>query len=93
MQLSAHPTVPQSNLPLIISIRVQVPGTTRRKLTLSCTIPQAWYFDRDDVALPGFHKFFARASAEERIHAEALMAYQNRRGGRIVLQNIKVITE
>ncbi|KAK2165447.1 hypothetical protein LSH36_50g05058 [Paralvinella palmiformis] len=49
----------------------------------------AWYFDRDDVALPGFHKFFARASAEERIHAEALMAYQNRRGGRIVLQNIK----
>lgn len=33
----------------------------------------AWYFDRDDVALPGFHRFFVAASAEEREHAEAVM--------------------
>lgn len=49
----------------------------------------AWYFDRDDVALPGFHKYFAKASEEERGHAEKLMKYQNQRGGRIVLQNIQ----
>jgi len=49
----------------------------------------AFYFDRDDVALPGFHKFFKEASEEEREHAEKLMKFQNQRGGRIVLQDIK----
>ncbi|XP_014663745.1 PREDICTED: soma ferritin-like [Priapulus caudatus] len=49
----------------------------------------AWYFDRDDVALPGFHKFFNAASVEETEHATELMRYQNRRGGRIVLQDIQ----
>ncbi|KAK3101695.1 hypothetical protein FSP39_005569 [Pinctada imbricata] len=49
----------------------------------------AMYFDRDDVALPGFSKFFKKSSDEERGHAEKLMKYQNKRGGRIVLQNIQ----
>lgn len=49
----------------------------------------AWYFNRDDVALNGFHKYFKKASEEEREHAEKLMKYQNQRGGRIVLQNIQ----
>ncbi|KAH9490118.1 hypothetical protein Btru_044993 [Bulinus truncatus] len=49
----------------------------------------AYHFDRDDVALPGFHKFFKKQSEEERGHAEMLMKYQNMRGGRIVLQDIK----
>jgi ferritin heavy chain len=49
----------------------------------------AWYFDRDDVALPGFHKFFKKSSEEEREHAEKFMKFQNQRGGRIVLQNIE----
>lgn len=49
----------------------------------------AWYFDRDDIALPGFHKYFKKASEEEREHAEKLMKFQNQRGGRIVLQDIK----
>jgi len=48
----------------------------------------AWYFDRDDVALPGFHKFFKKSSEEEREHAEKFMQYQNKRGGRIVLKSI-----
>jgi len=48
----------------------------------------AYYFDREDVALPGFHKFFKKASDEEREHAEKFMGYQNIRGGRIVLQPI-----
>jgi len=48
----------------------------------------AFFFDRDDVALPGFAKFFKESSAEEREHAEKFMKFQNQRGGRIVLQNI-----
>jgi len=48
-----------------------------------------FFFDRDDVALPGFAKFFKASSEEEREHAEKLMKYQNKRGGRIVLQDIK----
>lgn len=49
----------------------------------------AYYFDRDDVALPGFKKYFKKASDEEREHAELLMKFQNQRGGRIKLQDIK----
>nr|6LP5_A Chain A, Ferritin [Sinonovacula constricta]6LP5_B Chain B, Ferritin [Sinonovacula constricta]6LP5_C Chain C, Ferritin [Sinonovacula constricta]6LP5_D Chain D, Ferritin [Sinonovacula constricta]6LP5_E Chain E, Ferritin [Sinonovacula constricta]6LP5_F Chain F, Ferritin [Sinonovacula constricta]ACZ65230.1 ferritin [Sinonovacula constricta] len=48
----------------------------------------SFYFDRDDVALKGFAKFFKESSDEEREHAEKLMKYQNKRGGRIVLQPI-----
>ena len=51
---------------------------------------QYLYFDRDDVALPNFAKFFKKSSDEERDHAEKLMKYQNQRGGRIVLQDIQV---
>jgi len=54
-----------------------------------CYQSMAFYFDRDDVALPGFAKFFKESSKEEREHAEKLMAFQNKRGGRIVLQDIK----
>ena len=53
-------------------------------------LPQAYYFERDDVALPGFYKFFKKSSDEEREHAEKFMKYQNQRGGRIVFQNITV---
>nr|ADR71731.1 ferritin subunit 1 [Argopecten irradians] len=49
----------------------------------------SFYFDRDDVALPGFAKYFKKASDEEREHAEKFMKYQNKRGGRAVLQDIK----
>jgi len=49
----------------------------------------AFYFDRDDVALPGFAAFFRHNSEEEREHAEKLMKYQNKRGGRIVLKDVK----
>jgi len=54
-----------------------------------CYQSMAFYFDRDDVALPGFSKFFKESSNEEREHAEKLMEFQNKRGGRIVLQDIK----
>jgi ferritin heavy chain len=47
------------------------------------------YFDRDDVALKGFAKFFKKQSDEEREHAEKLIKYQNMRGGRVVLADVK----
>ncbi|OAY69034.1 ferritin-4, chloroplastic-like [Ananas comosus] len=46
------------------------------------------YFDRDNVALKGLAKFFKESSEEEREHAEKLMKYQNKRGGRVKLQTI-----
>ncbi|XP_076351196.1 soma ferritin-like isoform X2 [Tachypleus tridentatus] len=49
----------------------------------------AFYFDRDDVALHGFHKLFKKTTEEKRGNAEKLMKYQNLRGGRITLQNIE----
>jgi len=52
-------------------------------------LSMAYHFDRDDVALAGFHKYFVKASAEEKEHAQKLMKFQNQRGGRIVLQDIK----
>ncbi|XP_047175649.1 ferritin-3, chloroplastic-like [Vigna umbellata] len=43
------------------------------------------YFDRDNVALKGLAKFFKDASMEERQHAETMMEYQNKRGGKVQL--------
>ncbi|WP_235243578.1 ferritin family protein, partial [Escherichia coli] len=51
-------------------------------------LSMGYYFERDDVALPGLAKFFKESSDEEREHGQKLMKYQNRRGGRIVLQAI-----
>lgn len=48
----------------------------------------AYHFERDDIALPGFSKFFKKSSDEERHHAEIFMKYQNKRGGRVVMNNI-----
>ncbi|XP_072444412.1 ferritin heavy chain, oocyte isoform-like [Chiloscyllium punctatum] len=47
------------------------------------------YFDRDDVALRHFAEFFKEQSHEEREHAEKLMEFQNKCGGRVLLQDIK----
>ena len=51
---------------------------------------QGFYFSRDDVALRGFAHFFKENSDEEREHANKLLSFQNKRGGRILLQDIKV---
>merc|ERR1712073_220020 len=48
----------------------------------------AAYFDRDDIALPGFAKRFQANSEEEREHAMKLIKYQNMRGGRVVFQDV-----
>ena len=49
----------------------------------------SFYFNRDDVALPGFQKFYKENSDEEREHAEKLMKYLNKRGGRVVLRDVQ----
>ncbi|GCC17145.1 hypothetical protein chiPu_0021493 [Chiloscyllium punctatum] len=48
------------------------------------------YFDRDDVALRHLAEFFKEQSHEEREHAEKLMEFQNKRGGRVLLQDVKL---
>ncbi|KAI4318316.1 hypothetical protein L6164_026103 [Bauhinia variegata] len=46
------------------------------------------YFDRDNVSLKGLAKFFKDSSLEERQHAEMMMEYQNKRGGKVRLQTM-----
>ena len=46
------------------------------------------YFDRDDVAYPGLSSFFKKSSDEKRDDGEKLIKYQNKRGGKIVFQDI-----
>ncbi|KAJ7327236.1 hypothetical protein JRQ81_016995 [Phrynocephalus forsythii] len=53
-------------------------------LSMSC------HFDRDDVALSHVAEFLKEQSWEEREHAEKFLRYQNKRGGRVVLQDVKV---
>ena len=48
------------------------------------------HFERDDVALKGFAQFFKKNSDEERDHAQKLINYQNLRGGKVVLGDVKV---
>ncbi|KAL0606499.1 LINE-1 retrotransposable element ORF1 protein [Plecturocebus cupreus] len=52
-------------------------------------LSMSYYFDRDDVALKNFAKYFLHQSHEEREHAEKLMKLQNQRDGRIFLKDIK----
>ncbi|KAF9963088.1 fts3-like protein [Modicella reniformis] len=40
-------------------------------------------------ALPGLEKFFRESAVEERGHAQKLIEYQNRRGGKVVLQTLQ----
>merc|ERR1712157_412729 len=43
------------------------------------------FFDRDNVGLPGFAEYFKKEAEEEREHAEGLIEYQNKRGGKVCL--------
>ncbi|KAG3276796.1 FTH1 [Ictidomys tridecemlineatus] len=52
-------------------------------------LSMSYYFDRDDVALKNFARYFLHQSHEEMEHAEKLMELQNQRGGQIFLQDIQ----
>jgi ferritin len=51
-------------------------------------LSMAFYFDRDDVALGNFARFFLHQSHEWTARTEKLLRMQNRRGGRIFLSRI-----
>lgn len=44
------------------------------------------YFDRDGVSLPGLAAHFLQESVAEREHAQKLIKYLNKRGGKVVLK-------
>ncbi|XP_063718285.1 soma ferritin-like [Symsagittifera roscoffensis] len=52
-------------------------------------LSMAYYFERDDQKMPNVAKFLKKQSDDEREHAMKLMEYQNKRGGRILLKDIK----
>ncbi|XP_029441602.1 ferritin heavy chain B-like [Rhinatrema bivittatum] len=52
-------------------------------------LSMSYYFDRDDVALHHVAEFFKEQSHEEWEHGEKFLKYQNKRGGRAVLQDVK----
>ncbi|KAM5131875.1 ferritin heavy chain B-like [Mantella aurantiaca] len=49
----------------------------------------AYYFDRDDVALQHVSEFFKELSHKQQDHAEKFLKCQNKRGGRVLLHDIK----
>jgi len=49
----------------------------------------ACHFERDDIALPGFYKFFKKNSDEEREHAQRFIKFLNERGGRVKMEHIQ----
>jgi len=51
------------------------------------------YFDRDYVALHGFHTFFQKAAEEELSHATQIMQYMNKRGVAVLFANLSVPCE
>lgn len=52
-------------------------------------LSMAAHFQRDDYFLPGFHKFFKKQSEEEHKHAQMLIEYLHKRGGRLKLHHIR----
>uniref|UniRef100_A0A8D0BNV4 Ferritin n=1 Tax=Salvator merianae TaxID=96440 RepID=A0A8D0BNV4_SALMN len=53
-------------------------------------LSMSYHFDRDDVALACMAKFLKEQSQEKWEHAEKVLQYQNKRGGHIVLKDVKV---
>jgi len=69
-------------------------GLVNRQINLELYASYAYmalahHFDRHDVALKGHYKFFKKMADEENEHAQKFMAYQNKRGGTIVLLDIQ----
>ncbi|XP_054830065.1 ferritin light chain, oocyte isoform-like [Eublepharis macularius] len=52
-------------------------------------LPLSYYFTWDDAALFKFASFFWHLSEEKHEQAEKLLTFQNLRGGRAVLQDVK----
>lgn len=91
-ELSMVPTVPQASLARQ-KYADECEAAINEQINVEYNVSYAYhamfaYFDRDNVALKGLAKFFKESSEEEREHAEKLMEYQNKRGGKVKLQSI-----
>ncbi|GAB4827638.1 Ferritin-3, chloroplastic [Ancistrocladus abbreviatus] len=91
-ELSMVPTVPQVSLARQ-KYSDQCEAAINEQINVEYNVSYVYhamfaYFDRDNVALKGLAKFFKESSEEEREHAEKLMEYQNKRGGKVKLQSI-----
>jgi len=49
----------------------------------------AAHFQRDDISLPGFAKFFQHSADEENEHAQKFIKYQTTRGGQATFDDIR----
>ena len=49
------------------------------------------YFSHHNVGLENIAKYFNKCSLEEREHADKLVEYQNKRGGRVIISEVKNI--
>lgn len=49
------------------------------------------FFGRGDVGLDKLQEFFKKQSIEEREHADKLMDYQNKRGGKVLLKGLQPV--
>ncbi|RVX23079.1 Ferritin-3, chloroplastic [Vitis vinifera] len=82
------PTCPQDSL---ARLKFSSPYSKVRECGIQCLYAYHTlyaYFDRDNIALKGLAKFCKESSTEEREHAEKLMEYQNKRGGKVKLRVI-----
>ncbi|GER30404.1 ferritin [Striga asiatica] len=91
-ELMLVPTVPQDSLARQ-KYSVESEAAINEQINVEYNVSYVYhamfaYFDRDNVALKGLAKFFKESSIEEREHAEKLMEYQNKRGGKVKLQSI-----
>ncbi|KHN31302.1 Ferritin-3, chloroplastic [Glycine soja] len=91
-ELDLVPTVPQASLARQ-KYTDESEATINEQINVEYNVSYVYhamfaYFDRDNVALKGLAKFFKESSEEEREHAEKLMEYQNKRGGKVKLQSI-----
>ncbi|XP_021732536.1 ferritin-3, chloroplastic-like [Chenopodium quinoa] len=91
-ELSMVPTVPQASLARQ-KYADDCESAINEQINVEYNVSYVYhamyaYFDRDNVALKGLAKFFKESSEEEREHAEKLMEYQNKRGGKVKLQSI-----
>ncbi|UJR31132.1 hypothetical protein I4U23_018639 [Adineta vaga] len=81
-----------------VNYHTECEGLVNRQINLELYASYAYtamahHFDRHDVALKGHHKFFKKMADEEFEHANKFMEYQNKRGGTIVLLDIKKPTQ
>jgi len=75
--------------PFTLTTEKEINKQINRELFAHYTyMSMAHHFDRDDIQLPGFHKFFKESSEEKLKHAHLLMEYQNKRGGRVKLHSL-----